>query len=153
MSVGFPSRMYWKLHKLDILAIFWKCAWVKTTPLKSAGAKDPLYTKCNVDTNVHCLKIYYHHHLCEFCHRECHLHQFLHKWVEFTHILIFSSHKIRVMQVLTAHSEMQRSYTRWLHKIIYKTEMKFWAVLGSRCCREKKNLPTAISMQLFGVVF
>ena len=30
--------------------------------------------------------------------------------------------------------------------------MKFWAVLGSRGCREKK-LPTAISMQLFGVVF
>jgi hypothetical protein len=30
--------------------------------------------------------------------------------------------------------------------------MKFWAVLGSQGCREKK-LPTAISMQLFGVVF
>ena len=30
--------------------------------------------------------------------------------------------------------------------------MKFWAGLGSRGCREK-NLPTAISMQLFGVVF
>ena len=30
--------------------------------------------------------------------------------------------------------------------------MKFWAVLGSRGCREKK-LPTAISMQLFGVFF
>jgi hypothetical protein len=30
--------------------------------------------------------------------------------------------------------------------------MKFWAVLGSRGCREK-NLPTAISMQLFEVVF
>ena len=30
--------------------------------------------------------------------------------------------------------------------------MKFWAVLGSRGCREKK-LPTAISMQLFEVVF
>ena len=30
--------------------------------------------------------------------------------------------------------------------------MKIWAVLGSRGCREK-NLPTAISMQLFGVVF
>ena len=28
--------------------------------------------------------------------------------------------------------------------------MKFWAVLGSRGCREKKPLPTAISMQLFG---
>ena len=31
-------------------------------------------------------------------------------------------------------------------------EMKFWAVLGRRGCREKK-LPTAMSMQLFGVVF
>ena len=46
----------------------------------------------------------------------------------------------------------QRFYQRWLDKRIYKTEMKFWAVLGSRGCREK-NLPTAISMQLFGVVF
>ena len=46
----------------------------------------------------------------------------------------------------------QRSYTRWLYKRIYKTEMKFWAVLGSRGCREKK-IPTAISMQLFGDVF
>jgi hypothetical protein len=39
-----------------------------------------------------------------------------------------------------------------LDKRIYKTEMKFWAVLGSWGCREKK-IPTAISMQLFGVVF
>ena len=46
----------------------------------------------------------------------------------------------------------QRYQQRWLDKIIYKTEMKFWAVLGSRGCREKK-LPTAISMQLFEVVF
>ena len=30
--------------------------------------------------------------------------------------------------------------------------MKFWAVFGIRGCREK-NLPTAISMQLFRVVF
>jgi hypothetical protein len=30
--------------------------------------------------------------------------------------------------------------------------MKFWAVLGSQGFREK-NLPTAISMQLFGEVF
>ena len=30
--------------------------------------------------------------------------------------------------------------------------MKFWAVLGSRGSREKK-LPTAISMELFEVVF
>jgi hypothetical protein len=40
----------------------------------------------------------------------------------------------------------QRSYQRWLDKIIYKTEMKFWAVLGSRGCREKK-LPNAMSTQ------
>jgi hypothetical protein len=39
-----------------------------------------------------------------------------------------------------------------LDKRIYKAEMKFWAVLGSQGCREKK-LPTAISMQLFGLVF
>ena len=38
---------------------------------------------------------------------------------------------------------------RWLEKKIYKTEMKFWAVLGRRGCREK----TAISKQLFEVVF
>jgi hypothetical protein len=31
----------------------------------------------------------------------------------------------------------QRFYQRWLDKRIYKTEMKFWAVLGSRGCREK----------------
>ena len=30
--------------------------------------------------------------------------------------------------------------------------MKFWDVLGKRGCIEK-NLPTTISMQLFGVVF
>ena len=46
----------------------------------------------------------------------------------------------------------QRSYPRWLYKRIYKTEMKFWAVLGRQGWSEK-NLPTAISMQLFGVVF
>ena len=43
----------------------------------------------------------------------------------------------------------QRSYQRWLSKRIDKTELKFWAVGAA----EKKNLPTAISMQLFGVVF
>ena len=46
----------------------------------------------------------------------------------------------------------QRSYQRWLDRRIYKTEMKLWAVLGSRGCREEK-LPTAISIQFFGVVF
>jgi hypothetical protein len=38
---------------------------------------------------------------------------------------------------------MQRSYQRWLDKRICKTEMKFWAVLGSWGCREKK-LPTGV---------
>ena len=47
---------------------------------------------------------------------------------------------------------IQRPQQRPLDKRIYNTEMKFWAVLGSRGCREK-NLPTAISMQLFGVIF
>ena len=45
-----------------------------------------------------------------------------------------------------------RFYNRWLDRRIYKMEMKFWAVLGKRGCREKK-LQTAISMQLFEVVF
>ena len=54
---------------------------------------------------------------------------------------------------LTKVPSKQRSYQRWLDKRIYKTEMKFWAVLGSQGCREKKKLPTATSMQLFGVVF
>ena len=38
----------------------------------------------------------------------------------------------------------QRSYHRWLHKRIYKKEIEFWAVLGSKGCREEK-LPTATS--------
>ena len=32
-----------------------------------------------------------------------------------------------------------RSYQRWWDKRIYKTELKFWAVLGSRGCREKNS--------------
>ena len=43
MSEGIPSLRSEKLHKLDIWAIFWKSAWLKNTPLKSAGAKDPVY--------------------------------------------------------------------------------------------------------------
>ena len=42
--------------------------------------------------------------------------------------------KIFDIKALT-HSQVsfnQRFYQRWLDKIIYKTEMKFWAVLGSR---------------------
>ena len=48
---------------------------------------------------------------------------------------------------------LQRSYQRWLDKRIYKMEVKFTAVLGRRVCREKKQLPTAISMHLLGVFF
>ena len=36
------------------------------------------------------------------------------------------THKVRAIHM----SGTQRSYQRWLDKIIYKTEMKFWAVLG-----------------------
>ena len=46
----------------------------------------------------------------------------------------------------------QRFYKRWLDRRIYRTETKFYAVLGSLDCREKK-LPIAISKPLFGVVF
>ena len=46
----------------------------------------------------------------------------------------------------------QRSYQRLLDKSIYRMEMKFCAVLGTEGYWEKK-LPTAISMQLFGVFF
>ena len=34
-----------KSHKLDISVIFWKCTQVKAAPLKSAGAKNPVYFK------------------------------------------------------------------------------------------------------------
>ena len=36
--------------------------------------------------------------------------------------------------------QSQRSCQRWLDKRIYKTELKFSAVLGSRGCREKKRV-------------
>ena len=43
---------------------------------------------------------------------------------------------------------------KWLDKKLYKTEMKFWMVLGRQDCREKKKeLRTAISMQLFWNIF
>ena len=53
---------------------------------------------------------------------------------------------------LLPHSYSEILAETWLYKKIYKTEMKFWAVLGRRGCREK-TLQTAISMQLFEVVF
>jgi hypothetical protein len=43
----------------------------------------------------------------------------------------------------------QRSYQRWLDKRIYKTEMKFWAVLGSRGCREKNCHKQATFLGVF----
>ena len=67
-------------------------------------------------------------------------------------ILIFLSIFCHTVQLFFSKGTNHRLYTRWLDRRIYKTEMKFWAVLGRRGCREK-NLPTAISMQLFGVVF
>ena len=39
-QLGIAPIMQWTWNKLYILAIFWKWAWVKTAPLKSAGAKD-----------------------------------------------------------------------------------------------------------------
>jgi hypothetical protein len=44
----------------------------------------------------------------------------------------------RIVSAETIYEEIgkQRSYQRWLDKRIYKTEMKFWAVLGSQGCRE-----------------
>ena len=45
------------------------------------------------------------------------------------------THKVRAIHM----SGTQRSYQRWLDKIIYKTEMKFWAVLGNLGCREKNR--------------
>ena len=46
----------------------------------------------------------------------------------------------------------QRSYQRWLEKTIYKMEMKFWAVLGRRGCREK-NPPNCHKYATFWGVF
>ena len=42
----------------------------------------------------------------------------------------------------------QRSYQRWFDKRIYKTEMKFWTVLGSQGCRGK-IVPTCKGMRFF----
>jgi hypothetical protein len=39
-----------------------------------------------------------------------------------------------------------------LDKIIYKMEMKFWAVLGSRGCREKKT-PKVCNFFFFFLMF
>ena len=60
-----------------------------------------------------------------------------------------SSKKSKFTHVNWVEGNKQRSYQRWLDKRFYKT--KFWAVLGSQGYR--KNFPTAISLQLFGMVF
>ena len=46
-----------------------------------------------------------------------------------------------------------RSYQRWLDKIVYKTEMKFWAVLGRQDCEEKKKIPNCHKYAAFWAVF
>ena len=46
---------------------------------------------------------------------------------------------LKKLMTVSHESANQRSYQRWLDKIIYKTKMKFWAVLGSWGCRKKKN--------------
>ena len=66
-----------------------------------------------------------------------------------THTLHILDGTIRELRVFEGNlfvdvRSQQRFLQRWLDKRIYKTEMKFWAVLGSQGCREKK-LPTAIS--------
>ena len=58
----------------------------------------------------------------------------------------------RIMGHIADIQTVQRPYQRRLDKKICKTEMNLWAVLGIWGCREKR-LPTAISMQLFEVVF
>ena len=50
---------------------------------------------------------------------------------------------------VSKHHLDQRSYMRWLYKRIHKTEMKFWAVLGSRGCSEKKT-PNCHKYAIFG---
>ena len=54
-------------------------------------------------------------------------------------------------KVVSYMQSTQRSYQIWLDKINYKTEMKFWAVLGSQGCR--KILPTAIIYNFLGGFF
>ena len=49
MSEEIPSLLQWKSRKLDILAISWKYEQLKTAPLKSVGAKDPV---CKYLTNL-----------------------------------------------------------------------------------------------------
>ena len=44
----------------------------------------------------------------------------------------------RIHHLCKAVHIIQRSYQRWLDKRMYKTEMKFWAVLGQSGCKEKK---------------
>ena len=65
-------------------------------------------------------------------------------------ILKLIMHTHNGLGFLSIYRVNKSSLQRWFDKIIYKTEMKFWAALGSQGCKEKK-LPTSISMQLFGV--
>ena len=62
-----------------------------------------------------------------------------------------NSYNLSGGQMQTYIQRYQKSYQRWFDKRIYKTEMKFWTVLGSRGCREKK-LPIAVC-NLLGCFF
>ena len=63
--------------------------------------------------------------------------------LNFTFLFHYFGHRIdkglRIGSLALVEYFHQRSYQRWLNKIIYKTEMKFWAVCGSRDCREKNS--------------
>ena len=54
-------------------------------------------------------------------------------------MILLKSIKDQIWFVPMKVGSIQRSYQRWLDKSIYKTEMKFWAVLGNQGCREKKT--------------
>ena len=73
--------------------------------------------------------------------RICQVYQFLRRMYM---RLTFSNSCTYTCPVFSSVYSYQRSYQRWLGKRINKKEIKFWAVLGSLGCREKK-LPTVIS--------
>ena len=58
-----------------------------------------------------------------------------------------------VKKSMTDNCEPQIQYHRSLDTRIYKTDIQFWSVLGSRGCRERKKSQTAISMLLLRAVF
>ena len=52
------KEFYENQHEPNIFGIFWNCAWVKTAPLKSAGAKDRWNIKLNYKFNLNPTLIY-----------------------------------------------------------------------------------------------